>query len=101
MKFYSEKTKKFYDTYDECVKVEDEILKKERAEAERKAKLEKNRASAAKEVEAAFKAVNEAVKKRDKLLEEFVKNYGSFHMTLDGSDSDSDMFRLSDLFNLL
>ena len=38
---------------------------------------------------------------RDELLEEFVKNYGSFHMTLDGTNSDSDMFRLSDLFNLL
>lgn len=98
MKFYSEKTKKFYDTYEECVKIEDELLQKERAEAKRKAELEKGRAAAAKEVEAAFKAADEAAKKRDKLLNEFVKNYGSFHMTLDGDAVDKLNFR--SFFNL-
>lgn len=99
MKFYSEKTKKFYDTYEECVKVEDELLKKEQAEAKRKAELEKNRASAAKEVEAAFKKAADAVKERDKLLEDFVRKYGAFHMSLDKTDTN--LFDVTDLFKSL
>lgn len=99
MKFYSEETKKFYDSYEACVNAENELADKKAAEAKRKAELEKNRASAAKEVEAAFKAANEAIKKRDKLLEDFVKKYGAFHMSLDGVESD--MFNISNLFNIL
>jgi len=99
MKFYSEETKKFYDTYEACVKAEDEIANKKKAEAARKAELEKNRASAAKEVEAAFKKAADAVKERDKLLEDFVRKYGAFHMSLDKADTN--LFDVSDLFKSL
>lgn len=99
MKFYSEETKKFYDTYEACTKAEDEIVNKKKAEAARKAELEKNRASAAKEVEAAFKKAADAVKERDKLLEDFVRKYGAFHMSLDKADTN--LFDVSDLFRSL
>lgn len=99
MKFYSEETKKFYDSYEACVNAENELADKKAAEAKRKAELEKNRASAAKEVEAAFKKAADAVKERDKLLEDFVRKYGAFHMSLDKADTK--LFDISDLFKPL
>ena len=106
MKFYSEETKKFYDSYEACVNAENELADKKAAEAKRKAELEKNRTSAAKEVEAAFKKAADAIKKatdaikeRDKLLEDFVRKYGAFHMSLDKADTN--LFDVSDLFKSL
>ena len=99
MKFYSEETKKFYDSYEACVDAENKLADKKAAEIKRKAELEKNRASAAKEVEAAFKKAADAVKERDKLLEDFVRKYGSFHMSLDKADTN--LFDVSDLFKSL
>ena len=59
MKFYSEYTKKFYDTMEECAKVDNEYLeslnRKKNAENEAKAKME--------ELYANFNAKNDAVKK--------------------------------------
>ena len=79
MKYYSEITKKLYDSKDELVKAEVETTK---------AKSE--RAEKAKEVTELLKAANEATKKANKALDEFVKEYGSFKTTIKDTDSNAD-----------
>ena len=79
MKYFSEKLKKLYDTEEALKKAEELVLK---AEAEKLAKeklLKETRATRAKNVEAAIKKADEARELADKLLSDFVKDYGSFH----------------------
>lgn len=75
MKFYSEVTKKIYDS-------EKELIEAEKALNESKDK----RASRAKEVEDAFKVARDAQKKANQLLSAFVKDYGSFKTTIKDED---------------
>ena len=86
MKYYSEVTKKLYDSED-AVKTAEENLKKIEAikEAEEK-KKKAERAARAKEVEDAFKAATEARDKANKLLSAFTKDYGYFHMSYTNND---------------
>lgn len=81
MKYYSEILRKFYPTENECAKAEAEYSAAQKAKEAREAKLAADRKIRAKEVEDAFKRFIEARKKYDKLLEKFVNDYGSFHMT--------------------
>ena len=78
MKFYSELTKKLYDTQEDLQKAEIEVTKSKADRAER-----------AKEVEKALKEANEANKKANKLLQEFVKDYGSFKTTIKDENVDA------------
>ena len=75
MKFYSEITKKLYDSKEELVKAEVEVTKQNADRAER-----------AKEVNEALKAANAAQKKANDLLSKFVKDYGSFKTTIKDED---------------
>lgn len=75
MKFYSELTKKLYDTQEDLQKAEIEVTKSKADRAER-----------AKEVEKALKEATEATKKANKLLQDFVKDYGSFKTTIKDED---------------
>lgn len=85
MKYYSEITKKIYDSEKDLKKAEFEIQKQN----EEKEKLRSQRAERAKEVEAAYKKANE-------LLDAFVNDYGSFHMTF----ADTDKSPFHNLFNM-
>lgn len=76
MKFYSELTKQLYDTEKDLKAAEIEVTKQKADRAER-----------AKEVTEALKAATEASKKADKLLKEFVKDYGSFKTTIKDEDA--------------
>lgn len=78
MKYYSEETKKVYDTEEELRKAE---AKLDEARLEQQAKKEQ-RAARAKEVEDAFIEAGKARENAHKLLTEFCKDYGSFHTTL-------------------
>ena len=81
MKFYSEKTNKYYDSQDECLKAEEKYetdLAEARAKKEALASERKARAS---EVEAALKAVKDAEDKYFELLDAFIKDYKSYHYT--------------------
>ena len=82
MKYYSEKLKKFYESEDECRHDEEIAAEKERAEEKRKTELTEKRKTRAKEVEEAYRALMSAQEKYDNLLIDFVKDYGSFHMTI-------------------
>lgn len=75
MKFYSEETKKFYDSAEACQEDEVKVKAEKEAAAVRAAQLKEERASRAKEVEDALAHANE-------LLNNFVKDYGSFHYTI-------------------
>ena len=82
MKILSEKTNKYYATVDECLAAEkafDEAAAKKKAEEE---KLNATRKERANEVENAYKASIEANKHYRELLDAFIKDYGSFHMTV-------------------
>ena len=74
MKFYSEETKRFYDTAEACKEAEDKAKAKREEAAAKAAKLKEERANRAKEVEEAIAHANE-------LLNKFVEDYGSFHYT--------------------
>lgn len=107
MKYYSELTKQLYDREEDLCKAETAIkLAQAKKEAEEKAK-KNERAKRAKEVEDALKAATEAQTKATKLLKDFTKDYGHFHMSYtnnpttskEGEVNTSDFFDL--LFNFL
>ena len=86
MKILSEKTNKYYATVDECLAAEkafDEAEAKKKAEAQ---KLNATRKERANEVETAYNVSLEANKHYHELLDAFVKDYGSFHMTVHTGD---------------
>lgn len=87
MKYYSELTKQLYDTKEDLQKAEVEITKSKADRAER-----------AKEVTEAIKAANEANRKANKLLEKFVKDYGSFKTTIKDEDVDGRESTVNSLF---
>lgn len=86
MKIMSEKTGKEYATVEECLAAEkefDDTIAKEQEEKEKLAAIRKERAA---EVEEAYKKILEANKNYNELLNAFIKDYGSFHMTLHTGD---------------
>ena len=81
MKYVSEITGKTYDSEKDCLEAE-KIFKEE--EKKKKAAEEKKaaeRSERAKEVEKAYEKVVEANKAYRDVLNRFIKDYGSFHMT--------------------
>ena len=78
MKYYSEITEKVYDTPEELETAEKEVLDEQKAQEEKLAK----RAERAKEVEEAYALAADVKEQADKLLNEFLKDYGSFHTTV-------------------
>ena len=93
MKYYSEQLDKIFETEEQLLDAEAENQMKLEAQ---KAEKEK-RATAAKEVEELFNKANDAYKLANDKLEEFVKTYGSYHMTL----RDSNLPRHASLFDFL
>ena len=81
MKYYSEVTKKMYDSENALKFAELEVEKRKKDEELKKS----NRAARAKEVEAAIKAAEEANKVARKKLTDFCTEYGQFHTTLKGT----------------
>ena len=79
MKFYSEETKKFYDSEKECTEAESKyLIEKNTKAAARKADAEAVE-QAAKDLKAAREAYNEA-------LSNFCKKYGVYHKTFTEKD---------------
>lgn len=77
MKYYSEITKKLYDSSEALAKAEHELDEKKKA----KEQLAQQREKRAKEVEDAFKAVQTAQEHAQELLKNFTSDYGKFHKT--------------------
>ena len=104
MKYYSQITKKLYDSVTDLTLAENKIKEAEtkKLEAEKIKKAE--RATRAKEVEAALKASKEASAKANKLLKDFTNDYGYFHMSYSTDDAEkvtkkTDNFDFFDLLN--
>lgn len=87
MKYYSELTKKLYNTQKELDDAENILKEKERDSEERKKR--------AFEVEEARKAMNAAASDYQKKLNSFLKDFGSFHWT------EKEEFTIPSLFNLI
>lgn len=93
MKYFSEKTGKKYDTEEACLAAEKDFEEAIVAEKERKEKLANERKERALKVEEKFKAVLDAQKAYREELNSFVRDYGSFHMTLrTGEGNPFDLF---------
>ena len=93
MKYVSELTKKAYDSEKECLYAEQEFKKKQEEKKAAQEKKSAERATRAKEVEEAYKKAVEANKAYREVLNNFVKDYGSFHMTYSStSDLINDVF---------
>lgn len=90
MKYWSELTKTLYSEEDELKKAEEEYNEKHKKELA----LKEERATAAKEVEDAYKVASDAYKNYKELLNKFLKNYGAFHysVTKDSGDTLLDLF---------
>lgn len=82
MKYYSEDLKRLFDSEDELTKAEAEAKEVALAKETKEKQLREKRASRAKEVEEALKAARDAEKKVNKLMNDFVNDYGSFHTTI-------------------
>ena len=95
MKFYSEITKSFYDSVESCEEAEKEYNKALDEKKEKEKALKATRKARAEELSDAYKAIKEAEKKYSKLRNQFVNDYGSYHMTFTDSDVDNlfDPFR--------
>ena len=85
MKYYSEKTKKVYDTVKDLQTAETEFDKAHAAEIAK----QKERKARADEIKAARQAVIDAQKRYNALLDSFIKDYGSYHETYTSNDIDS------------
>lgn len=107
MRYYSDKTHKFYDTADECQRAEFEAkeaenrekIRREREIAHEKEKKEKEaaeRKALAAEVEDARKAMVAAQNAYRDKIDEFVKRYHSYHYTTTNSDDIPTLFGLFD-----
>lgn len=82
MKYYSELTKKVYDTPELLEEAEKAVLE---ANKEKEKKLAE-RAERAKAVEAAFEKAQKAKQEANDLLTDFCNDYGSFHTTIKSTD---------------
>lgn len=95
MKYFSETLNKMFDTKGECLEAEDKHLKALAAKEAKEKELAEQRATRAKEVEDAYRAAAAAKCEYDRLLREFLKDYGSFHATFKNIDP---FFSIFDLF---
>lgn len=81
-KYYSEKTKKEYSTEKECIAAEKEY-DKANAEKEKERALIKKEAD---EINKAYEELKIARKKYNDLVNEFIKEHNSYHLTISNKD---------------
>ena len=88
MRFYSDVCHKLFESQEELEKAEKALVQKndekKKKKAERKADADK--------VQAAYDKVIEDCKEYNKLVNEFVKKYGSYHKTINTPIKLSDVF---------
>ena len=92
IQYYSDMLNQYFDTEAAAIEAEKAEAEKraliEKAKAEKEAKAKKaaeERKARAKEIEAAHKAMIEAEKTYNELVNAFVKDFGSYHMTYSSS----------------
>ena len=88
MRYYSDVCHKLFDSQEELQKAEKALTQKNDEEAKKKAE----RKADADKVQAAYDKVIEDCKEYNKLVNEFVKKYGSYHKTINTPIKFSDVF---------
>lgn len=88
MRFYSDVCHKLFESQEELEKAEKALVQKNDEEAKKKAE----RKADADKVQAAYDKVIEDCKEYNKLVNEFVKKYGSYHKTINTPIKFSDIF---------
>lgn len=88
MKYYSDVLKKFYNSEADCLEAEKSHKAKLEEEEKHQKELNEKRKTRAKEVEDAYKTMQEAQKRYAELRTQFVKDFGSYHMTYTSKDDD-------------
>lgn len=88
MRYYSDVCHKLFESQEELEKAEKKIMNRNDEEAKKKAE----RKTDADKVQAAYDKVVEDCKEYNKLVNEFVKKYGSYHKTIDAPIKFGDIF---------
>lgn len=88
MRFYSDVCHKLFESQEELEKAEKALVQKNDDEAKKKAE----RKADADKVQEAYDKVIEDCKEYNKLVNEFVKKYGSYHKTINTPIKFSDIF---------
>lgn len=88
MRYYSDVCHKLFDSQEELQKAEKALAQKNDEEAKKKAE----RKADADKVQTAYDKVVEDCKEYNKLVNEFVKKYGSYHKTIDTPIKFGDIF---------
>lgn len=88
MRYYSDVCHKLFDSQEELQKAEKALTQKNDEETKRKAE----RKADADKVQAAYDKVVEDCKEYNKLVNEFVKKYGSYHKTINTPIKFGDVF---------
>lgn len=89
MKYYSETLNKLFETEKDLLAEEKKVKEAEAAKIEAEKAKKEARATRAKEVEKALKDADAAQSKAQKLLTDFIKDYGYFHTTYSLSDTEN------------
>lgn len=96
MKFYSESLKRLFDTEKECKEKEAIYAEEQEKKKAREKKLADDKRARANEVTESYSKVREAQKAYLKLKNEFIQDYGYFHV----SYRDIDDIPFVDIFDL-
>lgn len=88
MRFYSDVCHKLFESQEELEKAEKALVQKNDEETKKKAE----RKADADKVQATYDKVIEDCKEYNKLVNEFVKKYGSYHKTINTPIKFSDVF---------
>ena len=88
MRYYSDVCHKLFDSQEELQKAEKALTQKNDEEAKKKAE----RKADADKIQAAYDKAVEDCKEYNKLVNEFVKKYGSYHKTIDTPIKFGDIF---------
>lgn len=88
MKYYSDLTKKLYDTAEACAEEEAALLKKRQEEEAAAAKKSQERKARAEAIDASYEKMVAAQKEYSQLVSDFVKDYGAYHKTYSNTDND-------------
>lgn len=81
-KYYSEKTKKEYSTEKECIAAEKEYDKASAEKEKERALIKKD----ADEINKAYEELKVARKKYNDLVNKFIKEHNSYHLTISNKD---------------
>ena len=97
MKYFSEKLNKVFESKEECVEAENkfELAKQEKEEKEKQ--LAETRKERAREIEEQYKKIMDDRKEYQRMIDDFVRDYGGFHCTFKSNEpifSDMDFFDL-------